>query len=325
MRFDQQKTAFALGTVVTEVHDACAKTPTDTLNVEVQEPTSAFSVEIDCAAALVSTYSGIQQPLVQAAAIHRRAGERADRAVALQDSLPPANGLTYDRDQLVWSLAASNGLACERAQSPKQIQQGMADSAQAGLETAEHWTLIEAVFLEGACPDKLPDLYRNVAELGNPTAANTVKALVARKPVAVPLKSIPKGVSARSVDGRPVFLDRQGDKVTTFVADPHHQPDGREMWYCPIEKVFVAPKYGEVFNADGTVAGGPPPRGLDRFKTTTAGNTATVHLRDLVRGSTTRKDRDLSTSDTQANPATWNTSPDQFCFQALKNNVTSLG
>jgi hypothetical protein len=326
MMINQEQNAFGLETVVSEVHDACAKTPTDNLNVEVHEPTSAFSIEIDCAAAVADAYTGAQQPLVKAAATHRDAGERADRAINLQDSLPPTDGLTYDRDQLVWGFAASNGMACARAQSPRQIQQGMAESAQAGLETAEHWTLIEAVFLEGDCPDKLPDLYRNVAALGNPTAANTVKELVARKPVSVPLKSIPDGVSTRSIDGRPVFLERHGDKVTTFIADPHHLPDGREMWWCPNEELFVAPRYGDFFNADGSAAGGPPPRGLDRFKTTVKGGTATVHLPDLVRGSTTRHPLDQAMFETPIGAEnSWDTNPGSFCFGAIKSRHAQLG
>jgi hypothetical protein len=326
MRFGQENTAFDLHTVVIEIHDRCAQIPAEKLNVEVDEPASNFSLEIDCAAAVADAYTGVQQPLVKAAATHRDAGKRADRAITLQDSLPPTDGLAYDRDQLIWGFAASNGMACARAQSPKQIQQGMAESAQAGLETAEHWTLIEAVFLEGACPDKLPDLYRNVAALGNPTAANTVKELVARKPVSVPLKSIPDGVSTRSIDGRPVFLERHGDDVTTFIADPHHLPDGREMWWCSNEKLFVAPKYGDFFNADGSAAGGPPPRGLDRFKTTVKGDTATVHLQDLVRGSTTRHPLDQTMFETPI-PAenSWDTNPGSFCFGAIKSRPAQLG
>jgi len=55
--------------------------------------------------------------------------------------------------------------------------------------------------LSGQTPSSLQE--RRCA--GNPIAAETVKQIMAREPVTLPLKSVPEGVSARAVDGRQVF------------------------------------------------------------------------------------------------------------------------
>ena len=224
---------------------------------EIQEPTEQFSVDVVCSAALAATDRFIRQPLLEEAARHRSAGPRASAVVDLQEALPSTAGLGYEYDSMVWGIASSNGNACRRAASQKQIREGMSMAAQGNQETPETWTLIEAVFLAGVCPAKLPALCRNVAALGNPIAANTVKELVERKPVTLPLTSVPRGISQRTVNDRPVFLNREGNRVTTFLTDVHHLPGETTLWWCPNEKVFVSPAHAETFNARGTMLGGP--------------------------------------------------------------------
>jgi len=62
----------------------------------------------------------------------------------------------------------------------------MADGAKYGGETAEHWTLIEAVMLWGACPSRLTELLRHVERLGYADAASAVRSLLAQAGATVP-------------------------------------------------------------------------------------------------------------------------------------------
>jgi hypothetical protein len=75
-------------------------------------------------------------------------------------------------ESLTWYLAAGQPETCSRARNRVEIQNGM--TAGARDETPEYWTLIEAVLLAGACPDRLDDLYANVTALGYPDAARAV-------------------------------------------------------------------------------------------------------------------------------------------------------
>jgi hypothetical protein len=317
LTIDQRSVSYTLDDVVTEVQGACAPHPDEELTLHVQEPTYTFSSDIVCSAALAFSDKFIRQPLVKKAGLYKNARQRADTVIDLQESLPPTDGLTYDRNELIWSFARGEGFACVRAQSQKQIKQDTATAAQTNNETPEHWTVIEAVRDAGECPEKLPDLYRNVAALGNPTAANTVKQLLERKTVTLPLRSVPEGVSARTVDARPVFLNRQGDRVTTFRTDPHGTPGLHVLWWCPKEQLFVEPVHAETFDANGKILDGPAQRGLDRLKTTVKGGTVTVDLHQVTPGSTARPETsppvDAGTS------GAWNTSPQSFCFQAVKS------
>ena len=56
--------------------------------------------------------------------------------------------------------------------------------------------------------------------------------------VTLDLGDIPAGVSARVIDGEPVFLVRADDDVRVLLADTRHLPDDT-LWWCPDEAVFV--------------------------------------------------------------------------------------
>jgi Rieske Fe-S protein len=89
------------------------------------------------------------------------------------------------------------------------------------------------------------------------------------------LARIPEGVSARVVDGVPLFIVRRGDHVTAFLARTNHL-SGEQLWWCPAEGVFASPAHSEIYTEDGVAIGGPAPRGLDRAAVTVRG--ATVHV-----------------------------------------------
>lgn len=150
-----------------------------------------------------------------------------------------------------------------------------------------------------------------------------MKQIMARKPVTLPLASLPEGVSARAVAGRAVFLDRNGTHVTTFLTDVHHLA-GEELWYCPAQHVFASPIHAEMFDEAGTIVNGPAQRGLDRFKTTVNDDTVTVYLKDIVHGSTARAETSAPAV-AAASAGTWNTDPRSFCFGALRNEITPFG
>ena len=314
---DQRKVAFTLDGVVSEVQETCQSSGADEVTVEVLQPTYHFSKNLICSAALSQPENYIEAPLLAKAGQYKHAKQRADTVISLQESLPPIDGLTYDRNELIWSFARGEDFACVRAQSQKQIKQDMTTAAQSNNETPEHWTIIEAVRDAGECPEKLPDLYRNVAALGNPTAANTVRQLLERQTVTLPLDSVPEGVSARTVDARPVFLNRQDGHVTTFRTAPHGTPGLHVLWWCPKEQVFVEPVHSETFDAHGNILNGPAERGLDRLKTTVKAGIVTVDLHKVTPGSTARAEThppvDAGIS------GAYDTSPQSFCFQAVKS------
>jgi nitrite reductase/ring-hydroxylating ferredoxin subunit len=320
---DQRKAAYTLDDAIARVRTACEPHPDKDLVIDVREPTYDFSITIVCSAGLAMPDKFIRQPLVAAASSHRDAGARANAVVDLQEALPPAEGLGYEHDEMVWAIAGSNGVACRRAQSQQQILRSMSEAAQANRETPEHWTLVEAVFLTGVCPDKLPDLYENVAALGNPIAAQAVKQMIDRRPMTLPLATVPHGVSERTVASRAVFLERRGDRVTTFLTDVHHLPGEAALWYCPKERVFVSPTHAETFDLTGRVLDGPATRGLDRFTTAVDGNHVIVHLADVIRGNDDRPAHPPALSAEVA--GNWDTAPDTFCFQALKITPSPLG
>jgi Rieske Fe-S protein len=100
--------------------------------------------------------------------------------------------------------------------------------------------------------------------------------------VTLGLDSIPKGVSARTLHGIPVFLVRDGRQVTVFLSDPQHITGDTKMWWCPSERLFVGPRFGEAFDRSGRAVGGPAPSGLDRLATRVEGSDAMVQLSEVV-------------------------------------------
>jgi Rieske Fe-S protein len=83
---------------------------------------------------------------------------------------------------------------------------------------------------------------------------------------------VPEGVTLTSIEDRATFLVRTGDRLVAFAARTTHLP-GEPLWWCPAEQLFSSPFHGEVWDRDGRVTGGPPPRGLDRYvvRTTSTG------------------------------------------------------
>jgi hypothetical protein len=330
LTIDQRRGAYGLDDVVGRVHQACVAQPDADLAVTVRQPTYELSVDVVCSAALSDAGKFVQRPLVEAASRHGDVGARADAVGDVYDALPPVEGVAYDRDETVWSIASFDPARCRTAETRSKIRDNLNSSVQARDtgESPAHWTLVEALWAMSNCPGRLHALYRNVAALGNPIAAQTVEQILERAPVTLPLSSIPQGVSARTVAGRTVFLERDGDRVTTFLTDVHHLPGEHTLWYCPEQHVFAAPTHAETFDEAGAIVGGPAQRGLDRFATTVEDGTVTVHLRDIVRGGT---DHSRSSSAAAAAAAAaaagvaWNTDPRTFCFQPVTNDITPFG
>lgn len=100
----------------------------------------------------------------------------------------------------------------------------------------------------------------------------------------IPLSSIPEGVSARRIDGTPVFLEREGKSVTVYATDVHHLEGETALWWCPTEGVFFSPTQGELFDRRGRVQGGPASRGLDQYETRTVSDRLLVDLEDVLPG-----------------------------------------
>jgi nitrite reductase/ring-hydroxylating ferredoxin subunit len=139
------------------------------------------------------------------------------------------------------------------------------------------------------------------------TSRNTV--------VALPLSTVPEGVSVQDVGSTQVFMVRHGRSVTTYLTNPHGTPGLRVLWFCPTEQLFIEPAHAEAFDVHGRIIGGPAQRGLDALKTTVKDGTVSVSLRDRVPGSTARYDRTLQPNTAGAGP--WDTGPQSFCYRPL--------
>jgi hypothetical protein len=181
LKLDQRSSEIPLSDAAEEILRSCGSSRHAIVNV--LGPSATFDIVVDCTR---SAKASIAEQLVEGASRERRAAARADRIQALQASLPSTRGLTYDRSQLIWSFAIRNPETCRRAVRPSDIAQGLADGARYGGETPEHWTLIEAVMLWGACPGRLPTLLRNVDRLGHEDAASAVRSLLRSAGAAVP-------------------------------------------------------------------------------------------------------------------------------------------
>jgi nitrite reductase/ring-hydroxylating ferredoxin subunit len=104
----------------------------------------------------------------------------------------------------------------------------------------------------------------------------TVGLWFARSQDGVALRSLPEGVTAHEVQGVPVFIVRQNRQVEAFLDSAQHLAN-EQLWWCPIEEVFVSPFHGELFDAQGHALAGPASRDLDRVSVrVTAGDTVVV-------------------------------------------------
>jgi hypothetical protein len=173
---DHRSGTTLLPDVATMVQRQCATS--DYVTVAVKGDTSTFRTRFDCIEEGSGPPVTITDQLVATASKHNGAASKADRVLALQEALPSTPGLTFDRDAMIWSFAAGRPMTCQRAERPQEIRSEMAIGAEVNGETPEHWTLIEAVMIAGACPRQLPLLFGNVRKIGEPEAAATVARLL---------------------------------------------------------------------------------------------------------------------------------------------------
>jgi len=108
--------------------------------------------------------------------------QRANRLTAIDNALPADQRVGYGPTppDLSWGLAAGAYGRCGSADNVKQIRADLATAASKGAsaESPEQWTLIEAVWIAGVCPEQLPTLLRTITQLGHPDAATAVKRTI---------------------------------------------------------------------------------------------------------------------------------------------------
>ena len=151
----------------------------DIVTTVVKLPRGAFSTRTDCRESDDVAAERIEQRLVRQAGRFNDAVAKAAVVERLENALQSELGYEVSPNrvsQLIWSFAIGSPETCRRATDRQQIQESM--SAVADRETPERWTLIEAVLLAGACPNRLEDLYANVEALGHPEAAMAVRAKI---------------------------------------------------------------------------------------------------------------------------------------------------
>jgi len=134
-----------------------------------------------------------------------------------------------------------------------------------------------------------------------------------------PLDTVPEGVSLIDVDGQPVFLVREGRKVTAFIADVRHL-SGEPLWWCPTERVFVAPTHGEEFDGAGRKIGGPARGDLNRFPTRVEGSQLLIDANQIVVGS---RVIDGGSAAEAGDGRPWDAGPGSFCAGALRSPAAS--
>jgi hypothetical protein len=171
---DQRRAFTTIDQLVPEIERTCQTS--EQVTVAVRTRFGRFGRTFNCDARTTGDSVSVGHQLAQAAARQNRAAVKADRAIALDQELTP--DMTFGRDELIWGLAAGNGRACKRAKRPAEIRKQMASASRATGETPEHWTLLEAAYVGGVCPQRLSALFENVARIGQPDAAAAAERLV---------------------------------------------------------------------------------------------------------------------------------------------------
>lgn len=71
----------------------------------------------------------------------------------------------------------------------------------------------------------------------------------------LPAVAIPQGMSPITIEGKRLFLDRQGNVFTALDARSGFQ--GEQVVWCPYEELFWGGKAGDIFDRRGVHARGP--------------------------------------------------------------------
>ena len=95
------------------------------------------------------------------------------------------------------------------------------------------------------------------------------------------LASLPQGVSAHVVSGRPVFLLRRGNDVTGFLRTSPRRLTN--LVWCPADDVFQAPAWGETFDIRGRLIRDYSPRDMDRIRVVVHEESVTVDAATVTR------------------------------------------
>ena len=164
--------------VARQVETDC-KGITDRVSLKIVAPHRSYGDTFNCVDVNGHPASVVPQ-LLDLAAKQPGVQRRANRVAAIDSALPADQRVGYDVNSMLWSMAAGFDGRCGSADDLKQIRTDLATAANKspGPESPERWTLIEAVYIAGACPQQLPTLFRSVARLGHADAATAVRETI---------------------------------------------------------------------------------------------------------------------------------------------------
>lgn len=164
-------TTNGLADVERRVADVCAA-PSEDVRVVVTIADDAYDVRRTCR----DIQSGLlRRDLVDLVAGRNDASAKARRLVALRDQFGIPTGAV---DETTWGLASRDPAACASTDDLER-NGSLLDEGRVHGETAEEWTLIEAVTLAAVCPEHLESFFQTVVALGEPDAAARVRARLA--------------------------------------------------------------------------------------------------------------------------------------------------
>jgi hypothetical protein len=105
-------------------------------------------------------------------------------------------------------------------------------------------------------------------------AAISISAFLQSSREAIPLSSVPPGISHHDIDSERIFLMRRGQRVIGFLGRSTHLNE--LIVWCSDERVFLWPGHGELWDEQGRYVAGPQPRDLDRVPVTVKGGNVVV-------------------------------------------------
>jgi hypothetical protein len=107
------------------------------------------------------------------------AAQRADSIVRRQREL--GIDMHYIRDLLISGMSSPDALgSCRFAEDDKQHRDNLQISFDQRRETADHWVRVEAGFIAGACPQRLPAFFASLNRIGLHQIASTVQSQLHR-------------------------------------------------------------------------------------------------------------------------------------------------